>query len=135
MNKARTPETARIGAIVRALRKERQWTQHTLAIKTGLALITLSNLERGYYVPRAETIQKVGKAFSVDLNAVIAGPRSPWTHQIADGVLQGERARLAIPLYANVGTPGHLDQPDPVWCEFEHLPAQWFPRGRLTPIE
>lgn len=64
-----------------------------------------------------------------------AGPiREGWTHVVADGVWQGEHAMLLDPP-RTAFRPLPDDHPHPVWCQFEHLPAQWFPSARLTPLQ
>lgn len=55
-----------------------------------------------------------------------------WTHVVAEGVLQGNRTKITDPP-RKAYKPFPEDYPDPVWCQFERLPAQWFSNGRLRP--
>jgi hypothetical protein len=52
--------------------------------------------------------------------------------QIADGVRKGELGKIGQPPFRKKPLPE--DYPEPVWVIFDHLPAQFFPAGRLEPV-
>lgn len=129
-----------IGDLIRRLRLQKEWTQEQLAAKAGVTDGAISFHETGMSLPDLGTLERLAKVFGVDIElfrpfmmANIPGERSMWTHIVADGVLQGERVRLIQPP-PRVYKPFLEDYPDPVWAEFEHLPAQWFPRERLQEV-
>lgn len=55
----------RIGQRVRELRKERGMSQSELAKKAGVALMTISRLERGEHAPNTKTLGQVAEALEV----------------------------------------------------------------------
>ena len=58
-----------LGARVRELRKERDWTLEQAAKKAGLARSTLSKIENGNTSPSLTTLQSLAHALSVPLTA------------------------------------------------------------------
>lgn len=61
-------ETERIGLLVCQLRKEKAWTQQTLASKAGLTQQQVGKIEKGYHTANIETLAKVANAFGLKIN-------------------------------------------------------------------
>lgn len=59
---------------IRRLRKERGWSQETLAFEAGLHATEISRLERGLREPRLGTIASVAEALGVTVAALIVAP-------------------------------------------------------------
>jgi transcriptional regulator with XRE-family HTH domain len=57
----------RFGKRIRALRKERGWTQIDLAVHTGLGRVFLSDLERGKKEPCLRSIEILAIAFEMTI--------------------------------------------------------------------
>ncbi len=57
----------RLGKRVRELRKERKMSQGELADRSGLALMTISRLERGEHAPNTKTIGQVAEGLGVPI--------------------------------------------------------------------
>jgi transcriptional regulator with XRE-family HTH domain len=55
----------RFGKRIRALRKERGWTQVDLAVHTGLGRVFISDLERGKKEPCLRSIEILAIAFEL----------------------------------------------------------------------
>ena len=54
------------GALIKRLRKERNMTQRTLAIKANITLVTLGNIENGHITkPKMETVSRIAKALNM----------------------------------------------------------------------
>lgn len=135
---SRPPQKIRhLGDLIRQMRVQRGWTQEQLGAKVGLTDGAISGHETGRFLPDLEILERLAKAFEIDVShftpfmiANIPDEHAMWTHIVVDGVLRGEKACIAqIP--PRVYKPLPDDYPEPVWTTFEHLPAQWFPRGRL----
>jgi transcriptional regulator with XRE-family HTH domain len=58
----------RFGKRLRALRKERGWTQIDLAVHTGLGRVFISDLERGKKEPCLRSIEILAIAFEVSIS-------------------------------------------------------------------
>jgi transcriptional regulator with XRE-family HTH domain len=57
----------RLGQRIRELRKERRMSQTELAEKAGVALMTISRLERGEHDPHMRTLSQIAKGLDVPL--------------------------------------------------------------------
>jgi transcriptional regulator with XRE-family HTH domain len=57
----------RLGQKIRKLRKERRMSQTELAEKAGVALMTISRLERGEHDPHVRTLWHIAKGLGVPL--------------------------------------------------------------------
>ena len=64
-----------IAANIARLRLDRQLTQEELAKKAGLSRIALGKIERGTVVPRARTLDALGKALQVPLGDLVTPVR------------------------------------------------------------
>jgi transcriptional regulator with XRE-family HTH domain len=57
----------RLGRKIRELRKERRMSQTELAEKAGVALMTISRLERGEHDPHVRTLWHIARGLGVSL--------------------------------------------------------------------
>jgi transcriptional regulator with XRE-family HTH domain len=57
----------RFGKRIRALRKERGWTQIDLAVHTGVGRVFISDVERGKKEPCLRTIEILAIAFEMTI--------------------------------------------------------------------
>ena len=57
----------RFGKRIRALRKERGWTQIDLAVHTGVGRVFISDVERGKKEPCLRTIEILAMAFDLTI--------------------------------------------------------------------
>ena len=57
----------RLGQNVRKFRKERRMSQTELAEKAGVALMTISRLERGEHDPHVRTLWQIARGLDVPL--------------------------------------------------------------------
>ena len=60
-----TPE--RIGELIRVKREKLSMNRETLAVKAGIGITTLSNIENGYGIPRKATLQKIADVLGIRL--------------------------------------------------------------------
>jgi transcriptional regulator with XRE-family HTH domain len=58
----------RLGERVRALRRQRGWTQIYLAVHTGLGRIYISDIERGAKEPCLRTLETLADGFEMPLS-------------------------------------------------------------------
>lgn len=104
------------GERLRALRRERDLTQGTLATRTGMASSSISYLERRYTPPRQQTVQRLADALGVseetltgtrrdsiplaDLTTALfrqlPPPGTPWPVERQDAWLTTARATLRL---------------------------------------
>lgn len=62
----------RLGAVVRRLRRERDWTQEQLGRRAGLAQAHVSEIERGIRVnPTALVVKKLARALGVPVGELL----------------------------------------------------------------
>ena len=61
----------RLGHRIRELRKERRMSQTELAEKAGVALMTISRLERGEHDPHMKTLARIARSLGVPLLELI----------------------------------------------------------------
>ena len=61
----------RLGRRIRELRKERRMSQTELAEKAGVALMTISRLERGEHDPHMKTLWRIARSLGVPLLELI----------------------------------------------------------------
>lgn len=61
----------RLGRRVRALRRERGWTQIYLAVHTGLNKIFISDIERGVKEPCLRTLETLADGFEIALSELL----------------------------------------------------------------
>jgi transcriptional regulator with XRE-family HTH domain len=57
----------RLGQRIREIRKERRMSQTELAEKAGVALMTISRLERGQHDPHMRTLWRIARSLGVPL--------------------------------------------------------------------
>lgn len=60
-----------IGKIITDLRKERGWSQTTLATKTGVSQVMIGKYERGDATPSFEVAKKIADVFEVSLDYLV----------------------------------------------------------------
>ena len=63
----------RIGKNIRVLRKRKQYTQASLAEKTGISTSFLGHVERGSRVASLETLASLAEALGVSLDVLVHG--------------------------------------------------------------
>ena len=66
-----------IGDVLRKLRKERKWSIRTLAVKSGVGRMTISDIERGTANYQKDTLELLAKAFdksAAELEAMATAP-------------------------------------------------------------
>ena len=63
---------ATVGSNIRRIRRERGWSQATLAAKAGLSIAMIGKLENGRGNPRVTTLAAVASALSVSPRALLA---------------------------------------------------------------
>ncbi len=68
----KAPEAALFGRTLRALRKQRGWSQEQLAEAAGITLNYVGNLERGEQGPSLNILARLARAFDVDLAILVA---------------------------------------------------------------
>jgi XRE family transcriptional regulator, regulator of sulfur utilization len=62
----------RLGAVVRRLRRERDWTQEQLGKRAGLAQAHISEIESGVRAhPTAVVVKKLARALGVPVTALV----------------------------------------------------------------
>lgn len=70
------PESTRIGSQLKALRKERGWTQSDLAEKAGLKRTALGAYEEGRAEPRLSVLVRLAHTLDVSLDTLVLGGAS-----------------------------------------------------------
>ena len=61
----------RLGRRIRELRKQKRLSQTELAEKAGVALMTVSRLERGEHDPHVRTLSRIARSLGVPLLALM----------------------------------------------------------------
>ncbi|MBQ7017037.1 MAG: helix-turn-helix domain-containing protein [Firmicutes bacterium] len=90
-------DNAKIGALIRRLRKEKQMTQLQLAMQLHISDKTVSKWERGLGCPDVSLIGQLSGIFEVDIQNLLAGELSP------NGVLGGNLKRIKFYVCPNCG--------------------------------
>jgi transcriptional regulator with XRE-family HTH domain len=62
------------GRAVRQRRKDREWSQHKLAVEAGLVVTTISDIERGVSGGSDQTKIKVAHALGVEVHDLFSYP-------------------------------------------------------------
>lgn len=65
-------EAKKLGARIRALRKERGWSQSELARRIGVDRPHVARAERGVHLPEIITLQDYAQALSVTLYDIVS---------------------------------------------------------------
>ena len=60
-------EERRLGREIRRLRKERRFNQTELAERAGVAMMTISRIERGEHDPHVRTLARIARALGVSV--------------------------------------------------------------------
>jgi transcriptional regulator with XRE-family HTH domain len=68
---------ATLTAELRRARLAREWTQEQLAERMGVAVETISNLERGATIPSLRTLLALAEMLEIDLGKVFSAPGKP----------------------------------------------------------
>jgi transcriptional regulator with XRE-family HTH domain len=63
----------RLGARIRQLREEREWTQMYLAVHTGLSRTFISDVENGVKEPCLRSLETLADGFEVTLAELFRG--------------------------------------------------------------
>lgn len=63
------------GAEVKRRRKEKGWSQHQLAVGSGLVVTTISDIETGKAGGSDQTKMKIARALGAEVSQVFAYPR------------------------------------------------------------
>jgi len=63
----------RLGANIRQLRDQKNWSQEELAVRTGLHRTYISSLERGLRNPTIIVLEKIARAYNVPLTKLVEG--------------------------------------------------------------
>jgi transcriptional regulator with XRE-family HTH domain len=66
------PVCRKLGRVIRRARLRRDWSQETLAAKSGVAQSEISALESGGNLPRFETLERVARGLGCKLSRLIA---------------------------------------------------------------
>ena len=90
-------DNAKIGALIRRLRKEKQMTQLQLAMQLHISDKTVSKWERGLGCPDVSLIGQLSGIFEVDIQNLLAGELRP------NGVLGGNLKRIKFYVCPNCG--------------------------------
>lgn len=90
-------DNAKIGALIRRLRKEKQMTQLQLAMQLHISDKTVSKWERGLGCPDVSLIGQLSGIFEVDIQNLLAGELS------TNGVLGGNLKRIKFYVCPNCG--------------------------------
>lgn len=77
----------RLGQRIRELRKERRMSQTELAEKAGVALMTISRLERGEHDPHMRTLWRIARSLGVPVVELIRS--AGYAHNEEDAGRQG----------------------------------------------
>lgn len=67
--------TAKIGAFLASLRKEKGLTQEQLGEKMGVSNKTVSRWETGNYLPPVEMMQQLSSFYGITINEILSGER------------------------------------------------------------
>ncbi len=75
MSKSRVPNalTKKLGARVRALRKERRWSQADLGDHLGMDRGHVSEIECGKRMVSLDTLQTLAEGFDITMSALLKG--------------------------------------------------------------
>src|SRR5437588_13090247 len=71
VTKRRAVEATLFGEGLRRFRRERGWSQETLAEAAGLTLNYIGNLERGEQTPSLHVLVRLARAFEIDLASLV----------------------------------------------------------------
>ncbi|MFN3985645.1 MAG: helix-turn-helix domain-containing protein [Rhodocyclaceae bacterium] len=91
----------RLGARLRALRSEREWTLERLSKASGLARSTLSKIENGLLSPTYDALLKLAEGLSVDIAELFVAPAAQMGSGRRSITRRGEGAPHATPWYAH----------------------------------
>ena len=61
----------RVADAIKRLREQRDWTQNDLAIKSGLAKITIEKYEAGERVPNLDSYEKLSAAYNLSPGGIL----------------------------------------------------------------
>ena len=65
-----------LGARIKAMRKQRQWTQKDLAPKLGIGFGQLNKYESGFHVPPVDKLVQLAELFDTTVDYLLTGNRS-----------------------------------------------------------
>jgi transcriptional regulator with XRE-family HTH domain len=72
MTRVRQPEGEVFGRRLRELREKYGFTQHALALASGLTDAYISNMENGFAVPSLTTVLRIAVALGCKVTALVA---------------------------------------------------------------
>jgi DNA-binding XRE family transcriptional regulator len=79
------PETSRPPQTIRALRRERGWTQFDLALRVGVRPQTVYLWETGRRIPQVPQLRRLGQVFGLCSDDIVLEP--------VEGSVDGDRRR------------------------------------------
>lgn len=131
------PESTRIGSQLKALRKERGWTQSDLAEKAGLKRTALGAYEEGRAEPRLGVLVRLAHTLDVSLDTLVLGGASHPMDQdlrVLPVPVDKESDRERITAVSTKAAAGYVEGfGDPEWVAalptFD-LPLPGVPRDR-----
>lgn len=85
-----------LGAIVRAKRKEKGFTQKQLSELTGLSTSMISGIEAGYTKPSIDSLVSIALALSADMNELCGLAKPEHKHINCDGINDRDMGALQI---------------------------------------
>lgn len=83
-----------ISTNLRALRKEKNWSQADLAEKTGVHVTYVSRVELGAYLPNLEFTVKAAQTFGVSLESIVFPSENELKDVEIEKLAMSERLRL-----------------------------------------
>lgn len=93
------PEPLNLGARVRELRKERNWTLEQAARHAGLARSTLSKIENGQMSPTYEALKKLAEGLEISIPQLFTPPQRTRINGRMTMTRQGEGTHQATVTY------------------------------------
>lgn len=66
-----------IGAIIRRMRESKGWNVNQLSKKSGVTRTFIHDIEAGRYSPRLTTLNKLAKAFEIELGDLLKDISAP----------------------------------------------------------
>lgn len=79
---------------LKALRKERGWSQAKLAEKVGVHAVHISKLERGHYQPSIDLLKKMAQVFEVTTDYLLNDEEDNFSPVMVGDKSLAERIRL-----------------------------------------
>ena len=104
-----------VGKQIKELRKSKGWTQKELAIKSGVAEITIRQYESDKRQPRLEQLKCIAKVFNVYVGELLADNFDKYKEEIIDdfsGNITCALENAPVNTYTSYGDPEKGEQMD-----------------------